>query len=145
MTSARHKSHAKNVGSDFTVGFINNFFFVFLFPACIAQRQHQQACTISTRPAHFRPSSLRGLSTAAGSSNLSHKSYAAAPITVKNERTGWKPFPVMEKSAKIIQYVCGGGREEKLFVSISSRPGGFRTALVATVVDYCHQVRTANK
>lgn len=30
-TSARHKSHAKNVGSDFTVGFINNFFFFGLF------------------------------------------------------------------------------------------------------------------
>jgi len=43
-TSARHKSHAKNVGSDFTVGFINNFFLSFCFFPAIA---HQQACSIS--------------------------------------------------------------------------------------------------
>lgn len=66
------------------------------------------------------------------SSNLGHKSYTAAPITVKNERTG-KPFPVMEKSAKIIQYGLEGG-EKKTFrfdLGLSFDRGDFGRMIVS--------------
>lgn len=109
-TIVRHKSHAKNVGSDFTVGFINNFYFfcLFVFFSAVVHRQ-QRVCSISAcRPFTLPPSVGRR------SSNLGHKSYTAAPITVKNERTG-KPFRVMEKSAKIIQCGLGAGAEKKTF------------------------------
>lgn len=118
VTSARHKSHAKNVGSDFAVGFINNFFFglfvLFFFSFFMFVFNLPSPSSSSRRVRYSRPARYRRPFRGARSSNLGHKSYASAPITVKNERTA-KPFPVMEKSAKIIQY--GSRRRRETTVS----------------------------